>query len=56
MIIPEKADLSVHMKRAREGREISAPLILAAIFLFVIELFIAQRKDMAEGGAVKGVE
>ncbi|MBN2184456.1 MAG: BatA and WFA domain-containing protein [Candidatus Krumholzibacteriota bacterium] len=56
MIIPEKADISAHMKRAREGREISVPLILAAIFLFVVELFIAQRKDMAEGGTAKDVE
>ena len=56
MIIPEKADFSVQLKRAREGREISTSLILAAIFLFVLELFIAQRKDMAEEGTVKGVE
>ncbi len=49
LVIEEGDNLAAGIATAREGREISVLLILAAIAVFVLELVIAQRKhDAAE--------
>ena len=56
MIVEEGRELAAAVRTAREGREISMPLILAAILVFVAEGIIAQReKGEGREGVSEGV-
>ncbi|MBN2070779.1 MAG: BatA and WFA domain-containing protein [Candidatus Krumholzibacteriota bacterium] len=47
VLIPQGGDLLGHLEMAREGREISGALVIAALMIFFVELLVSQRKDMA---------
>jgi hypothetical protein len=49
MAIEEEQELASVLYRAREGREISIPLVLAAMALFLVELILAQRQRPEHG-------
>jgi hypothetical protein len=49
-VIGEDEEIPPALAGAREGREISVPLMLAAIGAFVLELVIAQRKGGEQTG------
>lgn len=42
MVIDDRAELASSIYHGREGREISMPLLIAALAVFAIELFVAQ--------------
>jgi hypothetical protein len=48
-VLGEGAELVAAIHAAREGREVSMPLFFAAVILFVIELFVAQRARSEPG-------
>ena len=47
IVIDEQEDTISSIGSARKGREVSLPFIMAAILLLIIELAIAQKKEMA---------
>ncbi|UCF04245.1 MAG: BatA domain-containing protein [bacterium] len=50
MSIDEEQELASVLYRAREGREISIPLVLAAMAVFLFELLLAQRQRVGQEG------
>jgi hypothetical protein len=44
LVVEEDNELAPALYSAREGREISMPLLLAAMFVFMIEVIVAQRE------------
>ena len=44
LVVEEDKELTPAISSAREGREISVPLLLAAMVIFVIEVSVAQRE------------
>lgn len=44
LVVEEGAEIAAAIRSAREGKEIAVPLLLAAMAVFVAEIFVAQRE------------
>ena len=51
LVVEEGKDLAPSLYSAREGKEITLPLLLAAMAIFVVELIVAQR-ERGEAAAI----